>query len=96
MKKISMKVSFSKNIQFSKLLKVRGRLKEFNFRKANASSTGLFTVDVLGDEGPFGNRIIFYMEKKEDRWRILPPEVPKWIMEKEDEMDELIRTELNG
>ncbi len=91
-----MKISFTRNVQFSKLIKVQGRLKEFNFRKANASLVGLFTVDVLGDEGPFGNRIIFYMEKKGEKWQILPPELPQWIMEKESQFDEVIREELGG
>lgn len=75
---------------------MRGRLKEFNFRKANTSVKGLFTVDVLDDEGPLGNRIIFYMEKKDEKWQILPPELPKWVMEKENEMNEVISEELGG
>lgn len=89
-----MKITFNRNIQFTKLLKISGRLKEFNFRKANANIKGLFTVDVLDDEGPMGNRIIFKMEYKEDGWKIVPQELPDWITEKESDLNEIIRQEL--
>ena len=89
-----MKITFNRNIQFTKLLKVSGRLKEFNFRKANPSIKGIFTVDVLDDEGPLGNRIIFKMEHKETKWQIIPQEVPGWVLEKENDMNEIINGEL--
>lgn len=91
-----MKIAFNRNIQFTRLIKVSGRLKEFNFRKANASIKGLFTVDVLDDEGPMGNRIIFKMEHKETSWHIVPQELPAWILEKENEMNDLIVAELGN
>lgn len=86
-----MKISFTRNVQFSRLIKVKGRLKEFNFRKSNATSSGLFSVDVVDKEGPMGNRIIFHMENKDENWRILTPGIPLWIAEKENEMNEVIR-----
>jgi hypothetical protein len=89
-----MKITFNRNIQFTKLLKVGGRLKEFNFRKANANIKGLFTVDVLDDEGPLGNRIIFKMENKESKWQIIPQELPEWVSERENDMNEIINEEL--
>lgn len=89
-----MKITFNRNIQFTKLIKVKGRLKEFNFRKANPSIKGIFTVDVLDDEGPMGNRIIFYMENKNDKWQIISKELPNWVMEKEAEIDEIIKGEI--
>ncbi|MEO7524537.1 MAG: hypothetical protein ABIT58_10605 [Ferruginibacter sp.] len=90
-----MKITFNRNIQFTRLLKVRGRLKEFNFRKANASVKGDFTLDVLDDEGPMGNRIIFRMENKEDKWSLVRKnELPEWIMERENDFNELIAEEL--
>ena len=89
-----MKITFNRNIQFTKLIKIKGRLKEFNFRKANPTVKGNFTVDVLDDEGPMGSRIIFYMENKEDKWQIISKELPLWIMEKETDMNDIINEEL--
>ena len=89
-----MKITFNRNIQFTKLIKIKGRLKEFNFRKANATIKGNFTIDVLDDEGPMGSRIIFYMENKDDRWQIISKELPGWIVEKENEMNEIINEEM--
>ena len=86
-----MKINFIKNIQFTKLIKINGRLKEFNFRKANAVPKGLFTVDVLDEQG---NRIIFNMEKKDVKWQIIPQSLPSWVMEKENDLDEIINEEL--
>ena len=89
-----MKITFNKNIQFTRLIKIRGRLKEFNFRKANTSATGSFTVDVLNDQNTQGNRIIFHMEKKGIKWKIVTTDIPEWILEREDDFDEIIEEEL--
>ncbi|MEO6668462.1 MAG: hypothetical protein ABIN36_03230 [Ferruginibacter sp.] len=89
-----MKITFNRNIQFTKLLKINGRLKEFNFRKANPSIKGNFTIDVLDDEGPMGTRIIFYMENKDDRWQIISKELPGWVLAKENELNDFIIEEL--
>ena len=91
-----MKITFNKNIQFTKLIKVKGRLKEFNFRKANDTPKGLVTVDVLDHFDTQGNRIIFYMESKDAKWQILPQELPEWILEKENELQDFIIEELTA
>jgi hypothetical protein len=56
-----MQIHFTKNIQFTKLLKAEGRLREFNFRKVNAPQETLFTIDVCDDRG---NRIMFRMQQR--------------------------------
>ena len=89
-----MKITFNKNIQFTKLIKIKGRLREFNFRKANTNIKGLFTVDVLDDESPQGNRIIFYMENSDGAWKIKAQELPAWIRHIENELDQIIKEEL--
>lgn len=89
-----MKITFNKNIQFTKLIKIKGRLREFNFRKANTSIKGSFTVDVLDDESPQGNRIIFYMEHIDGNWHIKAQELPAWIRQIESKLDEIIKEEL--
>jgi hypothetical protein len=91
-----MKITFSKNVQFTKLIKVKGRLKEFNFRKSNISTKGTFTVDVLDHQDTQGNRIIFHMEMSDNKWQIVPQQLPGWVMEKENEFDGFIREELGG
>lgn len=89
-----MKITFNKNVQFTRLIKVSGRLREFNFRKANTTNKGLFTVDVLDDEGPQGNRIIFYMEHKDTGWHMKPQALPAWINAIESKLSEIIDEEL--
>ena len=56
-----MNTSFVKNIQFTKLIKVDGRLREFNFRKMTQSSGIQFSVDVSDDKG---NRIMLWLQKE--------------------------------
>jgi hypothetical protein len=87
-----MQVQTIKNIQFSKLLKADGRLREFNFRKLNGLQDGqTFTVDVSDERG---NRILFRMQKLEDAWRLEPQQLPRWIRENETNLHELIEEQL--
>jgi hypothetical protein len=85
-----MELKFIKNIQFTKLIKVDGKLKEFNFRKPNGKQEGLFTVDVIDERG---NRIIFNMEKIENHWKIVPQELPAWVIAYENNFHDLIEEE---
>ena len=85
-----MQFKFTKNIQFTKLIKVNGRLKEFNFRKPNGKQEGLFTVDVIDENA---RRIIFSMEKKDNIWKITNTQLPAWVIDKEDSFNEIIEEE---
>jgi hypothetical protein len=88
-----MKLQFFKNIQFTKLIKAEGRLREFNFRKyGNALQKSLYSVDVTDDRG---NRIVFDMCKQEDDWRIAQTQLPVWILENENQFRQLIESEVN-
>jgi hypothetical protein len=80
-----------KNIQFSKLIKAEGRLREFNFRKSNPNGEILFVVDVTDDRS---NRIIFQMQKESEFWKIQPQLLPDWILKYESQFHELIEDEL--
>ena len=62
-----MQIQFIRNIQFTKLVKADGRLREFNFRKSNGLQEGLFTVDVSDDRG---NRIVLRMQREDGVWKI--------------------------
>jgi hypothetical protein len=86
-----MQMKFIRNIQFTKLVKAEGRLREFNFRKSNGLQEGIFTIDVSDDRG---YRIVFHMQKEENIWKILPQQLPAWIRENEVRLGELIEEEL--
>ena len=87
-----MRIQFVKNIQFTKLLKVEGRLREFNFRKLGGVNEGFFTVDVVDDRG---NRILFYMRKDNNSgWSISQQPLPTWVVENESKLNEHILDEL--
>jgi hypothetical protein len=89
-----MKIEFNKNVQFTKLVKAEGRLREFNFRKINSIKEGLFTVDVCDDRG---NRKIFNMKRVDNSWRIqLEENLPEWIISNEETLNALIDEELKN
>lgn len=85
-----MKLSYVRNVQFTRLVKINGQLKEINFRKSNTTDDGQFTVDVIDERS---NRIIFYMIK-EDQWKIISENLPAWIMNEENTLNEIINEEL--
>lgn len=87
-----MKIEFIKNIQFTKLVKADGQLREFNFRKISGSKEGLFSVDVSDDRG---NRKMFKMEKSDNEWKIVVENpLPEWIFKNEKIFNDLIQEEL--
>ena len=89
-----MKIEFVKNLQFTKLVKADGRLREFNFRRMNGPDGSSFTVDVVDDRG---QRKIFKMEKKENAWKISTNEtLPVWIMDNEKVLEKSIEEELQN
>ena len=88
-----MQIKFIRNIQFTRLLKAAGRLREFNFRKQNGLQEGRFTVDVVDDRG---NRILFYMQNEENGWKIVSQQLPDWIWKNEENLSMLIEEELKN
>jgi|SRR5688572_6594868 len=92
LKKKNMEFQFIKNIQFTRLVKAEGRLREFNFRKFSGEEGELmFSIDVADDRG---NRIIFRMKKEDDGWKIVPGKWPAWVISNEQTFNELIEQEL--
>ena len=89
-----MQIKFVKNIQFTKVLKAEGRMREFNFRKPNGREQALTTVDVSDDRG---HRIIFNMEKTDDNnWHIIGQPLPNWVAQLEGKLSEIIEEELRN
>jgi hypothetical protein len=86
-----MQIQFIKNIQFTKLIKADGHLREFNFRKLTGFQDELFTVDVSDDRG---NRIMFRMRKEDGTWKIIAQPLPEWVVKNETVFHDLIEEEL--
>jgi hypothetical protein len=90
----NMIVQFNRNIQFTKLIKAEGHLREFNFRKVNGLHEELFTVDVSDDRG---NRIMFKMRKEGNEWFITTDQpIPDWVRNYIPHYNEAIEEELKA
>ena len=94
-----MELKYVRNIQFTRLIKVDGQLKEFNFRKSNGKQEGLFTVDVIDAKG---KRIIFNMEMTDTVWKITTDQkisteqLPDWVLANEPAYHEIIEEEFKS
>ena len=86
-----MQFKFTKNIQFTKLIKANGRLKEFNFRKLNDHQEGMFTVDVVDERD---NRVFFNIQKTDNTWKIIKQPLPQWVLDNEEIFHQVIEEEL--
>jgi len=82
-----------KNVQFTKLLKADGLVREFNFRKRVVEEKTIFNVDVTDDRA---NRISFDMEKQNNVWKLNQQQLPTWIANSEKDLHELIEHELGN
>ncbi|HMO61816.1 MAG TPA: hypothetical protein PKC39_12660 [Ferruginibacter sp.] len=81
------------NIQFSKIVKADGKLREFNFTRLSRQKHPLaFSVDVT--DGSL-HRICFDMLKENDNWKIVQQQIPRWVLENENKLHVLIEEELN-
>ena len=86
-----MQIHFSKIIQFSRQLKAGNRQREFNFKKLNNADPEQFSVNVSDERG---ERILFSMKKHDNRWEVVPGQIPSWIVQSEDKLHEIIEDEL--
>lgn len=80
-------MDFKKNIAFTSLIKINGRLSEFNFRKRGESQ---YDIDTNDDRG---NRLFIKMEKQDGEWRIVDAGVPAWLVKSQDLINEAIKNE---
>lgn len=88
-----MQIKFVKNIQFTRLIKADGRLREFNFRKMTLLQETLFSIDVVDDRG---NRVMFRMRRQDNDWAIIAQPLPVWVQEQEQVLSDMIKEELNA
>ncbi len=86
-----MEIKFIRAIQFTRLVKAGGRLREFNFRKLNGADTERFSINVVDDRG---ERILFQMVKQENGWKLPTQQLPVWIEQSEKQLHQLIEEEM--
>jgi hypothetical protein len=86
-----MPIRFVRMVQFTRLVKVEGRLREFNFRKLRDPAEEIFNVNVCNERG---DRFFFNMQKKDNGWKIEAGEVPNWVVQSEPSLNKEIEDEL--
>ena len=72
------------NVAFTELIKINGRLREFNFRKRNEM---LYNVDTSDERG---TRYMFQLLKEDDGWKIQGIDIPGWIMNSRSLLEEIV------
>ncbi len=88
-----MHMNFVKMVQFTRLVKADERLREFNFKKLKGPEEEVFSVNVCNERG---DRLFFNMEKREGSWAIQPCDLPKWILQNEKKLNEVLEDELKN
>lgn len=63
----------TRHIQFSVLIPVNGRLREFNFRQRNAEQYDGNTTNELGE------RFYFKLVRERDQWIFADTNLPDWL-----------------
>ncbi|WP_018627806.1 hypothetical protein [Niabella aurantiaca] len=72
-----MHTSFNKIVHFTRLIKINGRLREFNYRKNNNAGSYVFDVDTADDRG---NRLFFRLLKEDNDWELTTKmSIPDWV-----------------
>ncbi len=80
------------NLHFTRLIKAKDKLREFNFRRLPAGNGSLFHVDVSDDRS---NRLIFKIGKEgAGAWKILDDILPAWVYESEKDIADAIETQI--
>jgi hypothetical protein len=67
-----------KNVQFTKLIKAGGRLREFNFRKSQGTAGAIFNVDVPDERD---NRYYIVFKQLANEWAIEKTNLPSWLVD---------------
>ena len=77
-----------KNIQFTRLIKAGGRLREFNFRKSQGLNNALFSIDVVSDNS---DRHYLLYSLVNGTWVLETKRMIPWIEEVLPQVEEAIR-----
>ena len=92
-KEYLMTLQVSKNVQFTRLLKADGRLREFNFRKLGGLQKGMFSVDKVDARS---NRLNLKKKKDDATWKIVEKDVAGWITDSSAHLHEKIEEMMNS
>lgn len=84
-------MQFVRMVQFTRLVKIKGRLREFNFRKLKSPGEDVLSVNVVNDRG---DRILFNMKKGDSGWKFSTEMLPDWITLGEKELNDAVEDEL--
>ena len=80
-------------IHFSRLVKIDGRLREFNFRKNNTAGNQVYDTDTADDRG---NRLFFRLSKESGDWELTSTQnLPDWITGNKEQLVQELEEGLN-
>ena len=82
-----MPLLFTPNIAFTSMIKIDGRVHEFNFRKKNEA---VFEADSTDSRG---NRVFFELSRESENWTITSQNLPSWVTRNEDLVVQAIDTQ---
>ncbi|MBI2729816.1 MAG: hypothetical protein HYX40_03535 [Sphingobacteriales bacterium] len=85
-------LTIAKNVHFTRLVKAGGTLKEFNFRKLGYASVPSYHIDTTDERA---NRIVFEMKLDEGGWTISQFNIPKWILQVKESLQEILYQQEN-
>ncbi len=86
-------ISFNKMIHFTRLVKIDGRLREFNFRKNNTAGNYIFDVDTADDRG---NRLFLKLGKDSGDWELSSKQtLPDWVVNNREQLISELEEGLN-
>ena len=80
-------MNISRNIHYTILIKINGRLREFNFRKR---SDDLYDSDTSDERG---TRFQFKLNRTEGNWEITGLNVPAWILDNQQQIISAVQQE---
>jgi hypothetical protein len=71
-------MKLERQIQFTRMIRANGQLKEFNFLKIKNATVPTYHVDVSDERG---NRHYFSLIREESGWIIAKSTLPAWVTE---------------
>lgn len=79
----------SANVAFTLLIKIEGRLKEFNFRKRNDNLYDANTND------EYSIRYYFQLQKEDSRWQLSGQSLPGWVLNNQNIIIEALEAKIS-
>ena len=68
-----------RNVQFTKLIKACGHLREFNFRKSHGKAGTVFNVDVPDDK--VSRYYLVFNQDGNQEWDLENNNLPSWLLD---------------